>query len=273
MEKDLLVLTMVMSGIISVLGFSLATHSLPEESAANFNALSNMSMLSDFAVLKNATSQDNTYSYAINHIAAKAVAIATKDSDVAQILNESKGTAVTIAGVQPTVLEDNAGNLDYSSSGQVIITSNWQNVAGQPYKSAKSFQDIAGKSIESQQRIWDIVVDMDQEKVISIQPEPQKSVIGTVQRNTIVIGSDMFVPDIAKVSPGTEVTWIGESPLQHNISGTFVINSGKQIHVDSGFFGYGVSYKYLFSEPGVFNYECNIHSQEGMKGTILVSNQ
>jgi len=172
--------------------------------------------------------------------------------------------------VQPTVFQDNSGKMEYDSSGQVVITSNWQDISGQPYTAPLSFSEISGKDIDSHQQVWNVAVDVDQGKVVNFQADPESQVTETIKPSTIVVATDMFVPDIVEVMPGTEVTWSSQSFLQHNVVGNFLTRSEKEIHIDSGFFGNGGVFKYKFDQPGVFNYECTIHSQYGMKGLILV---
>ena len=264
---------MIVGGFGAAAGVVVVLHGLPEEGAKNFNALSNLTMVSDYRVMKNATGSDNTFAYAINRVAARAVDIATHDMGVEKILADSSGRAVTIAGVQPTVFQDSAGKLQYDSAGgQVIITSNWQEIGGQPYTTPLGFSEISGKSIVSHQQVWNVVVDVDGGKVVSINPDPERMVTDTIEPDTITLGTNMFLPSTVKVAPGEEVAWVSKSPLQHNVFGTFQSDSGNQTRIDSGFFGPQGVFKHKFDSPGIFTYECTIHSQDGMKGTIIVGN-
>ena len=260
----------IVGGFAAAAGVLIATHSLPEEGAKGFNALSNLTMKSDYRIIKNATDSDNTFIYAINDVAAKGVDIASKDPDVQKILSGSKGRIVTIAGVQPTVFQDSTGKLQYDSAGQVIITSNWQNVGGQPYVTPLDFSQIAGKSIDSHQQVWNVVVDVDAGKVVSIDPDPERVVTDNLALNTVAVGTNMFLPNAVIVPAGSEVAWVSQSLLQHNVVGTFKSDSGQLTRIDSGFFAHDGVFKHKFDSPGIFTYECTIHSQDGMKGTIIV---
>jgi plastocyanin len=188
-----------------------------------------------------------------------------------KILDESRGSTVTIVGVQPTVMESNNGNEMQGSSGEVVITSNRQSIAGQPYTQPDDFSGIAGKPAEAHQQVWNVLIDMDSKKVVDIQTDQQRVIYGTIQENSVITGMNMFMPDQAKVPPGTQVTWNNNSKLEHNVVGVFKTDSGKNIAIDSGFIPPGRSWSYTFQDAGLFDYQCTIHSQEGMKGAIIVT--
>src|ERR671932_2299756 len=95
--------------------------------------MSEQSIKNDVRVIKTPTPGDNTLAYTINRAAAKGVQVAQNDTAVKQILTGQKGRALTIAGVQPTVLQDKNGKLSYSNFGQIIITSKWQYIDGKLY--------------------------------------------------------------------------------------------------------------------------------------------
>jgi hypothetical protein len=84
---------------------------------------------------------------------------------VKQLLDESKAkeAAVTIAAVQPTLMADREnGELLLSTTGQVIITANWQMMDGAFYSEPKNPAEIANKKMESHQQIWNILVDVNE---------------------------------------------------------------------------------------------------------------
>ncbi len=71
-----------------------------------------------------------------------------------------------------------------------------------------------------------------------------------------------FDPPAVTVFSGTTVTWTGADGLHTSTS-----NSGLW---DSGVLLSGQSYPRLFDTPGVFPYNCTLHSLFGMTGTITV---
>ena len=48
-------------------------------------------------------------------------------------------------------------------------------------------------------------------------------------------------------------------------------SSSGAVAIDSGFIQQGQSWQYGFNEPGVFNYLCTIHAEEGMRGTLIIA--
>jgi plastocyanin len=269
-KKELL----MMAGVVAVFivgGVALMSSGLlPEQNARNFNALSNMTLKTDNIVIKEPSKGDNTYIYAINEVAKQAWEIAEKDSGVQDILAQTKGSAVTIAAVQPTVFADPSGKLTRSGAGQVIITANRQFVEGSPYMDAESFVDIAGKQAQSRQQIWNVFIDMDNNKVISISNENERVMSNILRKDVIFGGMNMYMPDTVVTQAGSTVKWINESNLPHNVVGTYKTESGQTIKIDSGFFNNNESFQYKFAQKGIFNYHCTIHAEEGMKGTIIV---
>lgn len=119
----------------------------------------------------------------------------------------------------------------------------------------------------------------------------------------------MFMPNAIVVDAGSTVRWINPSNLPHNVVGIFnqttaqdAVNStgliidnstdntsnnntnasntqlspqssssSGAIAIDSGFIQQGQSWQYGFNEPGVFNYLCTIHAEEGMRGTLIIA--
>ncbi|AIF85162.1 plastocyanin [Candidatus Nitrososphaera evergladensis SR1] len=271
MKKELL----IMAGVVAVFvagGVALMSSGLlPEENARNFNALSNITLKTENIVIKEPTKDDNTYIYAINDVAKQAWEIAEQDSGVQDILAQAKGSAITIAAVQPTAFVDPSGKVTSSGAGQVIITANRQLVGGNPYSDAQSFSAIAGKQGESHQQIWNVFVDMDKNKVMNIANENERVMSNTLRKDIVYGGMNMYMPDAAVTQAGSTVKWINESNIPHNVVGTYRTESGKATSIDSGFFNNNESFQYKFAEKGTFEYHCTIHSEEGMKGTIVVS--
>src|SRR5919197_540658 len=116
--KQLLPLVIVVSATLTI-GAILFTFKLtPEQTITNFNAMSETSLKNDLRVIKTPTSQDNTFIYAINQVAARGLQIAQNATAVKQIIAGKKGLrALPIAAIQPTVLQDSNGKVSYSSVG------------------------------------------------------------------------------------------------------------------------------------------------------------
>jgi len=273
-RKDLFVLVGIIAVFLAIGVVMIATKSLPEEDAKNFHTLSdNMTIKSDVKIIKESTPGDDTFIYAINDVAEEAYNIAQGDAQVKQIMDSIKGKAVTIAAVQPTLLTGADGQLIHSSGGQVLITANSQSIDGKPYSDPASFDSIQSKQGESHQQIWSVMVDLDKRKVIDITQEPERVLQETLRSNLVYTGMNVFLPDAVKISPGTTLKWSNESNVPHNVIGIYKSDSGSQVAVDSGFIEHNRSWQYSFNEKGVFEYRCTIHSEEGMKGTIVVSGE
>lgn len=69
-----------------------------------------------------------------------------------------------------------------------------------------------------------------------------------------------FYPTVARVEPGTEVTWFNGDSLVHMVSG---IGWGAPQEV-----GLNGRASFTFDEPGVFPYSCPLHP--GMVGAVVV---
>ncbi len=270
MKKDLLILAGVVAAFV-VGGVTLVYSGLlPEQNAKNFNALSNISLNNTNIVIKTPTADDNTYIYAINPAAKQAWEIAKKDSRVQDLLVQNRGSAITIAAVQPNAFVGSDGKIIRSGSGQVIITANKQLIDGQPYTKAESFSAITGKQGESHQRIWNVLVDMNMQTVIDITGQPERVISEPLRNNIIYTAMNVFLPDAVITLQGSTVKWINISNLPHNVVGKYKSVSGSMT-IDSGFFKNSESFQYKFGQKGAFEYHCTIHSEEGMKGRIQVS--
>jgi plastocyanin len=272
---------------------------LPEERAREFNPLTDVTIQSDMKVLQEPTLQENVFVYAVNDVAQRGIDIAQSDARVRQILDESKAkeAAVTIAAVQPTVMIDRqSGELLHSSAGQVIITANWQMVNGALYSEPKAFDKIANEKIESHQQIWNILVDVDKRQVTQILQQADRAINDTTKPNLVRTDVNMFVPNAVIIyDAGSVVRWSNPSNLPHNVVGVFnqtiasnaanitgIIpenstgNSSNTnaetsaVAIDSGFIQPNQSWQYRFDKEGIFNYLCTIHSEEGMRGILIV---
>jgi plastocyanin len=272
--KEILPLIAIISIILTIGGILMATNLLPEQLAQRYNPLSQVSIKTDYRVIKTPSSQDNTFIYAINPIAEKALHMAQNDTRVKQIINEQKYKAVTIAAIQPILMESKNGKLIYDSLGQIIITANWQYVDGKFYSNPANFNELQNKIGQSYQHIWKVFVDLNKRTVTRISEEPDRVMRETLQPNFIYAGGNMFMPDTVKVNNGSVITWFNDSNLPHNVVGTYkktASDSQQQIQIDSDFIAPNKSWKYNFNDEGVFEYHCTIHSEDGMKGKIIVS--
>lgn len=241
---------------------------LPEERAKDFRSLESISLQSEIRVIHEPTEDDNTYIYAINDVAEQAWEIAAGDESVKGILDSVKGSAVTIAAIQPTVFVSPDGKVTHSGQGQIIITANWQLVDGKKYSGA-SFSSLDGRAGESHQKIWNVIVDIGRQRVVNIAAEQERVMRETLVTNIVYGGMNMYLPDVVEAKPGSTVRWINESSIQHNVVGTYTTASG-QTKLDSGFFKSDQSWSHTFDEEGVFDYHCTIHTEEGMKGRLVV---
>lgn len=240
---------------------------LPEERAKDFRSLESISLQSEVQVIQAPTDADDTYIYAINAVARQSWEIAKGDTAVREILSSTRGTAVTIAAVQPTAFVSPDGKVTHSGQGQVIITANWQLVDGMGYAGA-SFASLDGRAGESHQKIWNVNVDLNRQKVVSVVAE-ERVMRETLATNIVYGGMNMYLPDIVEARQGSTVRWLNESSVPHNVVGTYATVSG-ETKLDSGFFRGKESWAYTFGEEGVFDYHCTIHSEEGMKGRLVL---
>jgi hypothetical protein len=161
---------LIVAVIVAIPSILIATDSLPEKAAAHFNALTDVSIETNYRAIKEPLPTDNTFIYALNEIAEKSIPIAEKDDRVREIIQDgSAGKAVTIAAVQPTVLEYRSnGELAHSGSGLLIITVNWQTIDGKPYSQTNSFGDLQGRVGESHQQVWNVMVDLNKQSVTDV---------------------------------------------------------------------------------------------------------
>ncbi len=300
---------LVIVGAFLVIGAVLISSGvLPEERAREFHPLTDVSIATDMRVIKEPTLGDNTFIYAINDVAQRGIDIAQADSRVKQILDDAKAkqATVTIAAVQPTVMVDRqSGESSHSSAGQVVITSNWQTIGGAGYPEPQSFAAVADQSLESHQQIWHVLVDVDSGQVRQVNQQANRVLSDTINPEVVRTEVNMFMPNAIVVDAGSNVRWINPSNLPHNVVGIFnqttaqdAVNSTELIidnstnntnstantnnvepspsrsgvtAIDSGFIPQGQSWQYSFNEPGVFNYLCTIHAEEGMRGTLIIA--
>lgn len=265
---------LVIAAMVSVMSILILTDSLPEKAAARFNTLTDVSIATNYKVIKEPTLEDNTFVYAINEVAEKAIPIAEKDPRIQEIVDSAHANkaALTMAAIQPTVYQYRSdGKTAYSSLGMLRITVNQQQVDNQAYLQPASFDTLQGRNGESQQRVWNAMVDLDKGIVTDIFETSDRLMTKFLQTNTIYIGMNMFLPNTVKIDIGTTLKWINTSDMPHNVVGVYKTLSGKQIPIDSGFMQKGDSWKYTFGEQGTLEYYCTTHSEDGMKASIIIS--
>jgi plastocyanin len=80
------------------------------------------------------------------------------------------------------------------------------------------------------------------------------------QGDTVEMVKACFTPSILRVDPGTEVTFVNNDPVTHNVTAS-----------DWGLFDdmdQGDSFSARFAEPGIYPYACTYHP--GMTGAVVV---
>jgi plastocyanin len=268
MKKHLIALLSIIGIILAVGSVLIATESLPEHRARDFNPLSELSIKSGMKAVK-VPGFDGISMYAVSDAAEQALYIAMGNGNVKGIVNSLKGKDVTVAAVQPTDMVSTDGSTIHGTVGQIRIAANWQIVDASPYSVARDFSELDGKTGESHQQIWNVMVDMDRKTVTDIFEENERVMNQTIHASTTYMDVNMFMPYIVRVKAGSTVEWENISFMPHNIVGTYK-TFGSEITVDSGSVEYRGSWLYTFNEEGVFEYHCAFHSDDGMKGTIIV---
>src|SRR5918996_2931253 len=80
------------------------------------------------------------------------------------------------------------------------------------------------------------------------------------QGDTVTMSKACFEPGVLPVDPGTEVTFVNQDPITHNVSGT---GWGYYEEMNRG-----DAFRATFDEPGVYPFACMYHP--GMTGAIVV---
>ena len=154
--------------------------------------------------------------------------------------------------------------------------------------------EIANKKVESHQKIWNILVDVDKGQVTQVAQQADRVITDTGRSNVVRADVNMFVPKVVLVGAGSEIRWSNPSNLPHNVVGTFnqttslgasntsrIVSENssnnntnstiESLTIDSGFIEPNASWQYRFDKEGVFNYLCTIHAEEGMRGTVIIT--
>jgi plastocyanin len=77
----------------------------------------------------------------------------------------------------------------------------------------------------------------------------------------ITIEKYAFSPKILKIEPGTKVIWINKDKVSHTVT-------SDQQNFDSGLFGEGKEFFFVFEKAGAYGYFCIPHPN--MKAEIIV---
>ena len=78
-----------------------------------------------------------------------------------------------------------------------------------------------------------------------------------------------FSPSVLSINLGDTVTFVNTGG-NHNVNGTLLTFPSNPDGFGNNV-GTGWTYSYVFTTPGVYNYQCDPHVSMGMTGTILVS--
>ena len=114
------------------------------------------------------------------------------------------------------------------------------------------------------------------------------SLIGSVDpaqaaaaKNVVVVDMNdrlRFVPAEIRIKVGDTVEWRAEGMVRHTVTNdpTLVLIPDNAVlpkaavPFDSGWVEDAESFRYTFTEPGVYRYVCLPHERAGMKGVVVV---
>jgi len=94
-------------------------------------------------------------------------------------------------------------------------------------------------------------------EAITPAKEPQPAGEGKIVE--VAIQNFAFKPASVTISTGDTVRWTNMDSAAHTVRGP---------SFDSGVLENGGTYEFLFTKPGIYNYNCSIHPD--MKGTVTV---
>jgi plastocyanin len=77
---------------------------------------------------------------------------------------------------------------------------------------------------------------------------------------TVRVGDDFFRAKTVRITKGSTVTWRWAGSDRHDV----VFRGFKSKLQNKG------TYKHKFAKAGTFRYVCSLHSDSGMKGTVVV---
>lgn len=267
-KNDIIILLSIIASILVIGSVLIATESLPEQRAKDFNPLANMTIKQDMRIVKHSLFDDNVFSYAINDVAEEAIYIALEDSRIKDILDRYKGLEITISGIQPVVMIDANNNELHNGIGEVIITVNWEESNGLLTKT-KRFEELDGNIITAHQKIWTIIVDLNAREILDIS-QKERTIEKSIKSNVIYMDVNVYLPKSVIIEEGTTIEWLNVSYLPHNVLGVYKTEDGEEIFIDSKFMDYKGKWRYTFDKRGIFEYRCSIHLEDGMKGVIII---
>ncbi len=104
---------------------------------------------------------------------------------------------------------------------------------------------------------------------------------GAAAKNVVVVDMNdrfRFVPAEIRIKVGDTVEWRGVGMIRHTVTNdpTLVLipeNAALPkgaVAFDSGWVADGESFRYTFTEPGVYRYVCLPHERAGMLGAVVV---
>lgn len=97
-----------------------------------------------------------------------------------------------------------------------------------------------------------------------VTPVSNTSTAPASENIAVSIKNFFFNPPALTVKTGAKVTWINND----NVSHTVTSDSGNLLNSET--LPPGVSFSFVFTNPGSVNYHCNIHP--AMEGRIIVQN-
>jgi plastocyanin len=103
----------------------------------------------------------------------------------------------------------------------------------------------------------------------SDEPPAPIDMRGKAEVEIVAKGGNQFVPPDIVVDEGTEVTWVNQDTIAHNVKKSAdAVDFGAEFGVEAGQFGPGDTYSFTFDKAGQYPYTCTIHA--GMSGRITV---
>ena len=104
---------------------------------------------------------------------------------------------------------------------------------------------------------------------------------GAAAKNVVVVDMNdrfRFVPAEIRIKVGDTVEWRTIGMIRHTVTNdpTLVLNPANAalpkgaVAFDSGWVAEGESFRYTFTEPGVYRYVCLPHERTGMLGAVVV---
>lgn len=87
---------------------------------------------------------------------------------------------------------------------------------------------------------------------------------------TVTLSGIDFDPRIVRVEAGGTVTWTNEGSAEHTVEAATLTDAGASWMFGTERIGPGDSVTNTFSDPGAYEYVCNVHGESEMCGVVLV---